>query len=144
MTRLCTAALVLLLPSLAAAQQAHPCDDPLEWEATTIQSGAAYYLEFCAPTASSIEAVALYLDGRAIEFVVVTAQGLPNGAGLVLYRTAPIIQVTRGPHTLEIAAYNRTAVEGTLQLGVRSGPFPFDGVDERAAPSAVSPLWIRR
>lgn len=139
MRGLFTAVFVLCAATVTA--QTHPCDSAAP-TTQVIQSGAPHKVEFCAKASDNVEAVVMYVDGAAFDLLAVTAKTAPSGAGDVLYETPPFLQVSRGDHTLDAAAYNRNALTGQLQLGPRTpAPFVFAAADP--TPLAAAPALKR-
>ena len=138
MFRVSVLVLALLVSAATAGlqAQAHPCDVPQAPD-QTIASGAPHRVEFCSLQTDQVEAAVAYVDGVAFDLLPVQALSQPNVGGYVLYITpTPFMQVGRGTHTLQVAAYNRDALTDALQLGARSAPFPFGAVDPTPLPTA--------
>lgn len=128
--------------SLAAGAQTHPCDAASGGSAV-LQSGAPHRVQFCEPAAAFIEAAVVWVDGQTFDLLAVSAVTGPNAAGLILYETPVFLQVARGTHTVEVAAYNR-GFGGELQLGAKSPPFSCVGVDDQAVPPAPIVIGLLR
>jgi hypothetical protein len=91
---------------------------------------------WCQPAADNIEALVVYLDGKAFDLLPISALTGPNAGGWVQYETALFLQVARGDHILEVAAYNRDILTKQLQVGLKTPPFLFAAVDNTPLPSA--------
>ncbi len=143
--RLRTLALVcgLLAMSSPAFAQSHPCDQAPTPQAT-IQSGAPHKIQFCAPQSDAVEAIVANVDGKPFDLLPVTAKTPPSATGKVLYETTLFLQVAKGTHTLAVAAYNRNAFTGQLQLGAFTSPFPFAAADDTPPPSVPAILGVVR
>jgi hypothetical protein len=127
-------AALLAIPAVAHGQT-HPCDQPPPPQ-STIQSSSPHKVQFCLPQTDAPEAILAKVDGQPFDLVAVAAKTGPSTTGKVLYESAPFIQVPKGTHQLEVAAYNRNALTGTLQLGAFSSPLAFAAVDDTPKPAA--------
>jgi hypothetical protein len=121
------------------AQVVHPCDVTVGEQ--TIMSGSPHKVQFCSPQTDRVEALVAYVDGVAFDLLAVSAVSGPNATGWVLYDSPFFLQVQRGAHTIEVAAYNRNELTGALQIGPRSDPFAFAAVEP--TPLTVAPRIVR-
>jgi hypothetical protein len=132
---LCVLAIVALFSSPASAQT-HPCDEPTS-SVQTIAAGAPHAVTLCEDQAANIEAVIVWIDGQAVDLQPIAAKSAANAAGLVLYETTQrFVQVAKGLHVVEAAAYNRNKLTGNLQVGAKSDPFSFAADDPTPVPAA--------
>jgi hypothetical protein len=135
--------LILALFEPALVAQTHPCDQQAP-STQTIQSGAPRFISFCSLATDNVEAAVAYVDGQAYDLLPVTAKTAPSASGYVQYETGTFLQVSRGDHVLEAAAYNRQQLTGLLQLGAKSPPVFFVAVDLTPLPGPPARLIVGR
>jgi hypothetical protein len=128
---------------LAGAAQTHPCDQSAP-TTVTILSGAPHKVQMCLPQSANAEAVLAVVDAVPFDLVPIVARTGPSATGQVLYESGAFVQVSRGPHTLTLRAYNRNALTGQMQLGDPSLPFDFSAVDDTPVPAAPKILNVIR
>ena len=136
-------AALLLVASVGLEAQTHPCDQPPP-ASTTIAAGSPHRVQFCARASDNVEAMLARVDSTPFDLVAVTARTAPSATGQVLYESGQFLQVPRGTHVLTVAAYNRNALTGQLQLGAESAPFTFGAVDETPLPAAPAVKGVVR